>query len=81
MERIEDSNSWNASEVVITSDAFIRSYRAWFLHAKKGEKYCSEPYFSAVTHNNYSVVTISVPVYSRAGQMVAILGANIVKDC
>lgn len=70
-------------EVIYTtsSSQANRSYRAWFLHAKKGEKYCSEPYFSAVTHNNYSVVTISVPVYSRAGQIVAILGANIVKDC
>jgi methyl-accepting chemotaxis protein len=70
-------------EVIFTTSSSNsnRSYRAWFLHAKKGEKYCTEPYFSAVTHNNNSVVTISLPVRDREGTIIAVLGANIIKDC
>ncbi len=70
-------------EVIFTTSSSNsnRSYRAWFLHAKKGENYCTEPYFSAVSHNNYPVVTISLPVHDREGNIIAVLGANLIKDC
>ena len=58
-----------------------RSYRAWFLHAKKGEKYCTELYFSAVANNNNAVVTLSIPVKNPKNEIVAVLAANIIKDC
>jgi methyl-accepting chemotaxis protein len=72
-----------SGEVIFTTSSSNsnRSYRAWFLHAKKGEKYCTEPYFSAVSHNNYPVVTISLPVRNKEGNIIAVLGANIIKDC
>jgi len=56
-----------------------RAHRAWFLHASKGEEYCSELYFSAVSGKNDAVVTISIPIYDR-GDIVAVLAANIVKN-
>lgn len=70
-------------EVIFTtsSSKANRSYRAWFLHAKKGESYCTEPYFSAVTNNNYPVVTISLPVRDQEGNVIAVLAANLIKDC
>ncbi|NLI92828.1 MAG: hypothetical protein GX434_11680 [Peptococcaceae bacterium] len=55
-----------------------RAHRAWFLHGLKGE-YCTDPYFSAVSTENNSVVTISLPVYSM-GKIVAVLAANVVKN-
>lgn len=60
-----------------SSSSNNRAHRAWFLHAAKGEEYCSELYFSAVT--DYAVVTISLPVY-KEGQLVAVLAANITKN-
>jgi len=56
-----------------------RAHRAWFLHASKGDEYCSELYFSAVSGKNDAVVTISIPV-SDQGKRVGVLAANIVKN-
>lgn len=72
-----------SGEVIFTTSSSNgnRSYRAWFLHAMKGENYCTEPYFSAVTHNNYPVVTISLPVRDKEGHVIAVLAANLIKDC
>jgi len=55
-----------------------RAHRAWFLHGLKGE-YCTDPYFSAVSTENNSVVTIALPVYNN-GKVRAVLAANIVKN-
>jgi len=56
-----------------------RSHRAWFLHAIRGEEYCTELYFSAVSGKNDAVVTLSIPVL-REGEIVAVLAANIAKN-
>ena len=56
-----------------------RAHRAWFLHALKGQEYCTELYFSAVSGKNDAVVTISIPVLS-GGKIVAVLAANIAKN-
>ncbi len=56
-----------------------RAHRAWFLHALKGQEYCTELYFSAVSGKNDAVVTVSVPVL-REGKIVAVLSGNIAKN-
>ena len=68
-------------EVIYTTSSSnnSRAHRVWFLQALKGEEYCSELYFSAVSGKNDAVVTISIPVY-REGNTIAVLAANIVKN-
>jgi len=69
----------NGEVIHTTSDSFgNRSYRIWFMEAKKGQVYCTELYFSAVTNN--AVVTISRPIYDFEGKITAVLAANVVKD-
>lgn len=51
------------------------SFRPWFQHAIRGERYASEPYVTQTT--NRVAITISMPIRDDKGRIVGVLAANI----
>lgn len=52
--------------------------REWFIRSMTGEEYISDVYISAITKN--PCITVSIPVRSRSGDYIGVIGADLKLD-